>query len=176
MTPFEIDKCLDTFSILVDTREQPTDRFRRRCEDFGVPYERVALDYGDYAFQCTLPNGDPFHIIGDRIYPICAVERKMSLDELAMCFTHERKRFEAEYMRAKKNNARIYLLVENATMENLFNGKYRSQFNPGAYKASLFAFCARYNTIPIFCKAESTGKVIREILYRELKEALHRME
>ena len=100
------------------------------------------------------------------------IERKMNLDELAGCFTRERKRFEAEFKRAQENGAKIYLLVENATWENLLNGKYRSKFNAKAFEASIIAWTIRYNMQIIFCKDETSGELIKEILYRELKERL----
>ena len=68
------------------------------------------------------------------------------------------------------------MLVENATWENLINGKYDTRFNPKAFLASLTAYMARYNIKPVFCKAETSGKLIKEILYRELKERLERGE
>lgn len=176
MNNFEIKDCLDSMTILVDSREQDTDRARERYSRFGIPYERCALDYGDYTYNFTLPNGEQMHKITGKVSPSCAVERKMNLDELANCFTRERKRFEAEFLRGKENNARIYLLVENATWEHLLNGKYRSKMNPKAFEASILAWMVRYNAQIVFCKAETSGELIKEILYRELKERLERGE
>ena len=76
--------------------------------------------------------------------------------------------------RATDHGAKIYLLVENATYENLLNGKYKTKFHPEAFTASLFAWVARYNIVPVFCKSEMSGKVIKKILFRELKERLTR--
>ena len=42
--------------------------------------------------------------------------------------------------------------------------------------ASLTAWLARYNCQIIFCEPATTGKLIREVLYRELKERLEVME
>ena len=47
MQPHEIDNMLETLVILVDKREQPTERAKKRYESFGVPYKRVTLSYGD---------------------------------------------------------------------------------------------------------------------------------
>ena len=98
----------------------------------------------------------------------------MSLDELAMCFGTERKRFVREFERAKEIGMRIYMLVENASYENLYNHKYRSMLSPNAFTASLFAWMTRYDCRVIFCKEETAPKVIHDILYRELKERLER--
>lgn len=175
MNPFEAEQILKTMTVLHDTREQQTDQARRRYKAFGVPTQKAVLDYGDYTYNVTLPEGDLYDT-KSRIFPRCAVERKMNLDELAMCFTRERKRFAAEMQRASDHGARIYLLVEDATWENLLNGKYRSRFNASAFSGSLAAWTVRYNLVPIFCKAESSGPIIREILYRDLKERLNNGE
>lgn len=176
MDIFEQKECLESMSVLVDNREQNTERARRRYEAIGLPYERCTLDFGDYTFNFLLPDGTSFADTNNRIVPPVAVERKMSLAELAQCYTHDRKRFSAEFERAKEAGARIYLLLENSNFENLCNGRYRSQFNPNAFLASLFAYLARYDCIPIMCKAETSGRLIKEILYRELKERLERGE
>lgn len=172
MIPFDVEQILDTMTILHDTREQQTDQARRRYKAFGVPTEKAVLDYGDYTYNATFPNGGKLYDTNERIFPACAIERKMNLDELAMCFTRERKRFAAEMQRAWSHGSRMYLLVEDATWENLLNGKYRSRFNADAFVGSLTAWTVRYGLIPIFCKAESSGRIIKEILYRDLKERL----
>lgn len=173
MTNFEVEDALKSMEILVDTREQPTERARERFGLFSCPYRRVKLDYGDYSVNCTLPNGKLLYD-SEQIYPFVAIERKMNLDELAMCFCKERKRFEAEFIRAKEHGGKIYLIVENASWENLIAGKYRSKFNSKAFLASILAWEARYGLQLFFCKSETTGKLIYEILYRELKEYLER--
>ena len=172
MNPFDVDAVLGTMSILVDNREQPTARAKKRYSAFSVPYKRVTLDYGDYAANCTLPSGKTLYDENMRVRADVVIERKMNLDELANCFTHNRERFRREFERASAAGAKIYLLVENATWENLMNGKYRSKFNPKAFKASITAYMARYNANVIMCKEETSGKLINEILFRELKEQL----
>ena len=171
MTNFELDQALETFSVIVDNREQHTERAAKRYARFGVPFQRATLSYGDYTYQCEI-DGKPLTDTSDTIYPLCAIERKMNLDELAQCFTHDRKRFKAEFERAKEHGARLYLLVENASWENLYNGRYKSKFNPEAFKASILAYEARYDMRIIFCKEETSGVLIRDILFRELKERL----
>ena len=78
--------------------------------------------------------------------------------------------------RARSNGSAIYLLVENATFEGIINHRYKSRFRPSAFLASLTAWTVRYNIIPIFCKAETSGQIIKEILYRDMKERLERGE
>ena len=171
MTNFEIRDCLDSMVILCDTREQPTERLKRRLEATGLPYERKKLDAGDYSCKCTLPDGGELDF-STRV----VIERKYDLTEICTCFGKERQRFEREFLRAKENGTRIYLLIENATWENVFAGKYRSKYASQALVASLLAWQTRYDMKIVFCKSETTGKLIKEILFRELKQHLEEKE
>ena len=174
MSPVDIENCLSSLEILIDTREQPSERAERRYKTFGSPYRRQVLDYGDYTYNFTLPNGEKLFGDSETVKGHAVVERKMDLVELSSCFCHSRDRFEREFERAKENNASVYLLVEDASWESLLNGRYKTKFNPKAFEASILAFIARYSIKPIFCKKETSGKLIRDILYRELKERLER--
>lgn len=171
MNHFEVRDSLESMTLLVDTREQPTKRLEKRIAAIGLPHVREKLNYGDYSCKVTLPDGRDL-TLQDRV----AIERKMSLDELCLCFGKERKRFEREFERAKADGCRIYLLVEDGNWEKSFNGSYRSLLQPQALTASINAFRARYGMQVDFCKAETTGKLIREILWREAKEILTNME
>lgn len=176
MDIFDQKMVLESFTILRDSREQDTERARRRYAAMGVPCERATLSYGDYTYNAILPDGKPLHDLTGTINPLCAVERKMNLDELAQCFTRGRDRFQREFERAAEHGCRVYLIVENGSWEHLLNGKYRSKLNPDAFKGSLDAWMVRYNTNVIFCKEETTGERIRSILFRDLKERLEQGE
>lgn len=171
MDVFEREQILASFKILVDTREHNTPKARARYKSFGVPYEKALIDYGDYTYNVTLPSGELYKT-GETVRPLCVVERKMDLDELAMCFGSERRRFKREFERATEHKAKIYLLIEDASWEKLLGGQYRSKYNPKALFGSLVAYCNRYKITPIMCESETSGKLIKELLYRDLKERL----
>ena len=176
MDIFEQRKVLDSMEILVDTREQPTERAEKRYQSFGVPYKRATLSYGDYTYTAEV-SGKPYYEPDKLVVPrFCAVERKMDIDELAQCMTRSRDRFKSEFERAKEVGARIYLLVENGSWECISSGAYRTKVLPHVLMASCMAFMVRYNAQIIFCREESTGKLIKEILYRDLKERLENGE
>lgn len=162
--------------IVIDTREHQTRQASRRYKSFGLPYFRSTLDYGDYTYQATMPDGSKLFPTNNRIKPLCCIERKQNLDELAMCFGSQRKRFEREFQRASDNNARMHLLVENASWEKLLAGDYRSKMNPKSLLASLTAWQERYGFGIIFCDEATSGILIKEILYRDLKGRLERGE
>ena len=176
METFAKIEMLESMKILIDKREQPTDRAKKRYESFEAPYERVTLSYGDYAYNAKLPNGKWLYDESQTISPLFCLERKMNLDELASCFTHSRDRFEREFQRAKANSARVFLLVENSTWENLLAGRYRSKFNPKAFFASLCSWIVKYDLNFINCKEESTGKIIKEFMYRDLLNRIEKGE
>ena len=176
MTHFELQEVLETFQIVVDNREHKTPKAVERYKSFGVPFKFGTLSYCDYCADALLPSGD--HIIDTSvtIKPVCAVERKMSLDELAGCLGTGRERFEREFRRGTDAGARMFLLIENATWEAIYAHRYRSRMNEKAFLASLTAWTVRYNIVPVFCKSATSGKLIKELLYRDLKERLERGE
>lgn len=166
MHPVEVKSALESMVCLVDTREQDTPRLRARLKEIGCPWERKKLNFGDYSVKCDAID----------LSETIAVERKMDLDELCNCYCKERKRFEREFERAKQAGAKVYLLIEDGSWEDAYSGKYRSQMSPESLVASIQAWLARYNCQVIFCRQHTTGKLIHDILYRELKEALEKHE
>ena len=165
MDHFAVDRALSTMTVLCDTREQDTLRARKRLKQIGVPIERVALSFGDYSARCDVLD------IQDRV----AIERKMDLSELAHCYCQDRKRFEREFERAKEAGAKLYLLIENGSLDDAYSGHYRSKVHPSSFTASILAWLARYDCQILFCKAENSGQVIHDVLYRELKERLEEL-
>ena len=160
------EECLQSMTILIDTREQNSERAKRRYQAFSCPYRRQKLDYGDYSASFVLE--------GQEIQIKAVIERKMNLEELSSCLTHDRGRFQREFERAAADGASVYLMIEDGNWEKLINGHYNTKFNQRAFLASMTAWIARYDLKPIFCKSETSGRLIQEILYRELKEGLER--
>lgn len=120
--PVFVKSALETFTILIDTREHETSALTQRIQQMGCPVERQKLNFGDYSAKVILPTGVPYSLEN-----IVVIERKMSSDEIANCFTSQRARFTREFERAKAAGARTYLLVERTTWEMLYAGTYRSK-------------------------------------------------
>lgn len=78
MNLFDVKYALEHITILVDTREQNTERSRKRLAEFGFPYERKKLDFGDYSVRCELEDGTEVDLSSS-----VAVERKMNLTSSA---------------------------------------------------------------------------------------------
>lgn len=184
MTGAEIEACLDSMTVLIDTREQPSARALKRYKRFGCPYRRQKLEYGDYAYTFTLPDGQQVFNENDTVNAPVVIERKANLEELSGNLTEKRQpkhkemkvrnRFEAELLRARENNASVYLLIEEASLSNVINHNYDTRLNEKAFFHTLTAYMARYDLKLIFCGASESGTVIKEILFRELKERLAR--
>lgn len=172
MEGYEIQKCLDSMKILVDSAEQPTAEYLKRCESFGVPYERRNLDYADYTYDFMLPDGKWLHDSVSNIRGHAVIERKMSLRELSGNLCQNWERFCREFDRAKHHNASVYLLVEDGSWMKIITGKYDTRFNSKAYLHRLLKLIAIYQIKPIFVQKELSGQMIYEILYRELKTRL----
>lgn len=171
MTGVDIDRLLEKMYIVVDTREQLTNRAVMRYNSFGVPYIRQKLDFGDYSAIFGAEN-DPERIsLINRV----SIERKYDLTELCTCFTSERKRFAAEFERLRETGEKMYLLVENGSWEKAYAGQYRSQMHPNALTESMMAWLSRYNCQLIMCRPETSGRLISRILYREGKEYMLRL-
>ena len=94
--------------VLIDTREKKNDHITEYFDKHKIAYERRALSCGDYSFyikanqELAIPRDLYFD---NQIY----VERKASLDELAINFTKERKRFEEEFDNLKGRRQNIFL-------------------------------------------------------------------
>ena len=100
------------------------------------------------------------------------VERKGSIDEIAGNFTRERERFEREFIRAKANKTKMFLLIENCTWADIAAHNYRSELRPKALMGSLCQWQSRYEITLIFCPKELSGMMIHSTLYYWLKERL----
>lgn len=176
MTGYQLKKLLESFEILVDTREQATGKLEARLKDFGCPYTRATLDYGDYTFNLTLPDGSKLYDTSVRVKAKVVIERKMNLDELAMCLTHERERFLNEMQRIQENNATVYLLIENGCLDDIISNHYKSWINPKTFLSNLTMLQARYGAKIVFIADYNAGILIKDILYQEAREMLKRSD
>lgn len=169
MTGAEIEAALEKMTIIVDTREQMTDSALRRFGTFGYPFLREKLNFGDYSAFVTLDD-DTVISLANKVN----IERKMNIDELAMCFGRERDRFEREFERMRASGGRMYLLVEGYTPEKVYKHRYKSKMHPNSIIGSLLAWQARYHIQFMTCDSMTSGLIIGQILKYEMREELMR--
>lgn len=165
-TPPQVEKMLSSMTVLYDTREQDTEALRTRLEGLQCPSERRKLDYGDYTAMWYENS------VEATLERVAVVERKYAIDELCTCFTTGRARFKRELERAKTDGCRIHLLVENGNYEKIFAHKYKSKLLPQSLIASIMSWQARCDMRLHFCRTETTGRLIAEILRYELRQWL----
>ena len=100
MTPFELEKTLETMTCIIDSREKPTKEAKKRWDAFGVPYRIQALKSGDYTAEYTLPNCEVICLEN-----VALIERKLGLTEICGNFCQNRDRFIREFERIKEAGA-----------------------------------------------------------------------
>ena len=160
-TETDLTQELKNLTIIADTREQQKhiiDYF----ENKKVPVINRKLDVGDYSAQ-----------IGEMsLERDIAIERKHSLDELCGNLTGDRDRFEREFIRAKANGTKVFLIVENGSYEDIYLENYRSQLPAKSLMGSLMSWQVRFNITIIFCAHQNTARIIHQILYYAAREQL----
>jgi ERCC4-type nuclease len=165
-TKTEIDELLKQLTIVVDTREKVNEHILKYFDDKKIPYIKRSLQTGDYSAM-----------IGDMtLEHEIVIERKASLDELAGNLTADRQRFEDEMIRAKAEGLKVYLLIESASLSDIFLHNYISKLEPKSLLASLLSWQVRYNITITFCKPSESGQIIYGILYYAAREALKKGE
>ena len=117
----------------------------------------------------------PASAAGEDIYfhRDCVVERKASLEELSGNLAQERERFEKEFLKAGNDGAKIYLMVEfSGGYSDIIGHKYRTEFTPAAYMASLKTWESRFDCNVQFIASEYSGYYIYSTFVYFAREAL----
>lgn len=166
-TQKDIEILLKSMTVVVDTREQVWSHIESGLMTLKYPYERVKLDYGDYTCKLPALDGVPM-MLSDEV----VIERKANLDEIAGNFTTDRRRFEAEFIRAKAVGVKVFLLIENASWADILTGNYRSGLKPNAFAAALLSWQAKYNLTVMFSRQEDSARIIAGTLYYWLRARL----
>lgn len=164
LTSKEVKEKLSRLTVIVDTREDEQKPIVNYLTKKNIPTIRRKLDCGDYSAQL-----DDMSLEDE----IC-IEAKMSIDEIAGNFTVERERFEREFLRAKANNVKMFLLIENCSWERISSHDYRSKMAPKALIASLLSWQVRFGITILMCQPEQSGELIWGTLYYWTKERLER--
>ena len=176
-TDTEIKKLLkENFIILYDTREQQNQHILDYFDKKKIQYKKQKIDEGDYT---AIISARPDMGIQRDLYFNVAVERKNSIDELAGNLGEKKDdyrddiRLERELKRARQRGTMIYLVVEDKNgMDNIVNGKYRSQYNPKAFEGKLASIEINYLKGLRFVDKKDVGREILKLLYYSVMEAL----
>ncbi len=157
--------------ILIDKREKENKHIIDYFTKNKIKYEKRTLDYGDYSFY--IPSGAA---VDKDIYfhKEVVIERKNSLEELSGNLGKDRERFEKEFLKASKDGCRIYLMVENPRGYNdIMEHKYKTDFKPLPYVASLKSFENRYGLNIQFIDRQYSGYIIYSTFYYYMRENMN---
>ena len=156
--------------IIIDSREQRNLHILKVLNQLGIEWMVKKLDYGDYAFE----------VDGVSYENKISIERKLTLTELAGNLTKGRNRFDAEMCRAKADNCKMVLLIEDKKAREKMKLRiqmdragiddktkhrktWRSNFSGNSMVGSIKAFKDRYDLDLVFCSKVRTAKEIIRI-------------
>lgn len=160
----DLKKALNDLVILCDSREQVNQEIVDYLDKKKIRHVTRALETGDYSAM-----------LGDMTFEDeVVIERKANLDEIAGNFTNGRDRFEREFIRAKANGIKVFLIIENASWTDILLHNYRSDLKPQSFLATLLSWQARFNVTVTFCKPSETGQIIHATLYYWIRNKLKR--
>lgn len=168
-TDKEKKEILNNMVILVDTREQENKHILEAFNKKKIKFKEKKLDFGDYSFM--LPAMPEYGITKPLLFDNeIVVERKGSLTELSGNLTKDRERFEKELIR--KKDTKFYLMIEDGSWEMIQAGKYRSEYNPASFLATLNAYIARYCINIDFVTKDYAGTYIFALFNYHLREVI----
>jgi len=163
----EIEAALNTIVVLVDTREKIWGHIQSGLKNLGCPFEIKGLNFGDYSYKYTSPEGIEYSCENEIV-----IERKANAEEISGNFTRGRQTFSREFERASKANAEVFLLIENCNWGVIDNHDYRTNFNPKSFEASLWSWMFKYNIKLQFCNSAFTANLIHGLFRYHLKNKL----
>lgn len=95
--------------IFIDTREKKNQHITDYFDKHKIPYEVRALEVGDYSFY--IPANESLSIPRNMSFEKeIIIEHKNIAEELSVCLTKTRSRFEDEFIKAR--DSKKYLLVK----------------------------------------------------------------
>lgn len=154
---------LKNMIILHDGREVTNNYILDTFNKEKVPHKQRSLKTGDYTMMIKACPELGFLV--DTVFSDeLAIERKNSLSELAGNLSNQKDdgRIFKEFNRMI-NIERVYLLIEDDSLDDLYAKKYISDLNPDSYLRTLLTWQARNNMHIYFVKKENMAKTIYEI-------------
>lgn len=144
--------------VLIDTREKRNEHILSYFDKQGITYRKEKLDFGDYTFllpSAATGQGDIY------FHDSIVIERKNSLEELSGNLAQKRQQFESEFLKARNDGCKVYLMIEApGGYSDIIGHKYRTEFTPAAYMASLKTFEHRFDANIQFISPEYAGYYI----------------
>lgn len=169
MNDKRITEILKGISVIIDTREHSEGNCANIMNWMGVnsiKYTQRCLKFGDYSFEV---NGESYE---NRL----VLERKSGLTELSSNVSQHRERFVSELQRSKDAGAKLILMVEDGSWQDIIEHKYRTELSPKSYMASLLSFQSKFGIDIQFIPKQYAGMFIYSQFYYMLRNELKQME
>lgn len=166
-----VNKLMKNMVVIVDTREQANSHITSYFDKKGIKYKVRKLDFGDYS--CYLEANPELGILQDiSLENRFVIEKKNSLEEISSNLTKGRTEFENEFIRAKDKGAKIHLMIEGGSWDNIHNHVYNTQFNEKSFYNSMLAFQGKYDLSVEFVEKDLSPIHIIRVFQMELKTLL----
>lgn len=170
-TDKELETILKSMIFLIDTQEKEGkhDHILEYFDKNKISYINKKLPYGDYSFM--IPQNTDLGIMKDISFEDeIVIERKANLDELAGNLVEDKgARILKEFALCK---AKMKLMIENNTYNDLCTGNYKSQYKPKSFMGKLHSIEHRYNIPFHFVEKQNSGRFIYCTCYYYLREQL----
>lgn len=149
--------------ILCDTKDKQNSHIIDELDNQKIAHKSKSLKTGDYSFMIKACPELGFQYDTYFTDELC-VERKNSLDELAgnLANKSDDNRIFKEFNRMI-NIERVYLLIENNKIDDIFTHKYRSEYNPDSFIRTLLTWQSRNGMCIYFIEKENMARMIYEL-------------
>ena len=180
--PTNIEKLLKTMIIIYAKNEQENQHILDHFDKVKIKHKAVTMKTCDYS--AIIPKNEelglPFDITLEKEI---LIERKAHLDELSANFldrketetkaeTLKRTAFNNEWIRAKESGAKLYLVIESGSFDDIDKHKYRSKYNEKAFYNTLISWRDNYGFQIDFVNKDLMGKHILRLIQLRLKHIL----
>jgi len=152
--------------IKIDTQEKKISHITNFFQKNNINYTFEKLQFADYALEYK-----------NILHTDLLIERKTNLEELSNNFCNRSKiknrdRFKKEFEKAKENNSKLLLMIEDDSLTSLITGRYNTNFKAISYVASILSWRNRYNFNLDFITKATAGYWIYINLYYSLYNTL----
>lgn len=162
-TDKEYRQLIKNMVILCDTRDKTNEHILTEFDKQNIEYKTRALKTGDYSFMIKACPELGFQYDTYFVDELC-IERKNSLSELAGNLSQKTddNRIFKEFNRMI-NIERVYVLIENDSLDDLYAHNYKSEYNPDSFIRTLLTWQARNNMHIFFVGKENMARSIYEL-------------
>lgn len=162
-TDKEYRQLIKNMVILCDTKDKKSKHILDEFDKQKIEYKSKALKTGDYSFMVKACPELGFQYDTYFTDELC-IERKNSLSELAgnLASKTDDNRIFKELNRMI-NIERVYLIIEDDCLDDIYEHNYKSDYNPDSYIRTLLTWQARNNMHIYFVKKENMSRTIYEL-------------